>query len=297
MLSFNVVTDLEEAKKWWEMFSPKLTVYDNWEFRASFHSHFSNPLHFIVGYENDAPVGLLPLQKHFEGQHLEFFGGAYMEDNRIYLKPGYEQCSSEFFTNITIPAKLDFMLGTDEYTKALPVRDQKYVLMMTEYTDFEGYRMNAFSSKSRGNYKKQLATINAAGITVVANRFEDINQMFALNIATFGDESTFHFPKRQDQLRSILQLNETQSHLLTFLKDSEIVGVSLMIQHGDYFAYLNAGSKAQEIPNLGTYIYFKNIELAFQLKAKVLDARAGSFNWKERLHFTPHPQHYYFNQP
>ncbi len=296
MLSFKVVTDLEEAKKWWEMFSPKLNVYDNWEFRASFHSHFNNPLHFIIGYETETPVGLLPLQKHFEGQYLEFFGGAYMEDNRIFLKPGFEQYTSEFFASITVPAKLDFILGTDEFTNALPIRDQKYTLQLTDYGDYEGYFINAFSSKTRANIKKQLAAITEADITVVTSRFSDIDQIFALNIATFGGESTFHFPKRQDQLRGILKLDETQSHLLSFMQNGQVVGASLMIQHGDYFAYLNAGSKAQEIPNLGTFIYFKNIELAFQLQAKMLDARAGSFNWKERLHFTPHRQHYFFNQ-
>jgi cell division protein FtsI/penicillin-binding protein 2 len=96
-LSFKVIKDIEEAKKWWEYFTPHQVIFDEWEFRYCFYKYFNYDLHFYLGFIKDEPIGLLPLQYDPERKYLEFFGGPPMDDNDVFIKTGYEKYVKNFF--------------------------------------------------------------------------------------------------------------------------------------------------------------------------------------------------------
>jgi hypothetical protein len=70
MLRFECVQDIDKAKELWELFSPKQTIYDDWDFRFTFYKYYQPKIFFYVGYLNDDPIGVFPLQQ--ENNH-DFF--------------------------------------------------------------------------------------------------------------------------------------------------------------------------------------------------------------------------------
>ena len=107
-----VVKDLPEAERLWQLLSPQTTIYDSWEFRYCFYKYFNFELFFYVAYDDATPVALLPLQYNSDTGWLEFFGGDnYMEDNRVFVKPGYESIIPKIYASVDRPAKLEFIIG------------------------------------------------------------------------------------------------------------------------------------------------------------------------------------------
>ncbi len=95
-LTFKTISNKKDACILWDIFSPKKTLDDEWDFRYTFYKYLKFPLRFIVGFDNGKPIGLLPLQlntnkgvsqKKFEAREpfLEFFGGIDTGDNKIFF--------------------------------------------------------------------------------------------------------------------------------------------------------------------------------------------------------------------
>lgn len=96
MLRFEIVNTLEEAELYWKKFSPQKTICDSWEYRYNFYKYLKFEIVFFVGFENDIPIGVLPLQRNRHSKSLEFFGGSYMEDNTVFVQSGYEFAIQNF---------------------------------------------------------------------------------------------------------------------------------------------------------------------------------------------------------
>lgn len=107
-MKFDIVIDIDKAKNIWDLLSPKQKIDDEWDFRYVFYKDLNIPIHFIVGYVNNTPVGLLPLQQNtLKGlmppyypkdgkEFLEFFGGDDTDDNDIFINSTYESEKLKF---------------------------------------------------------------------------------------------------------------------------------------------------------------------------------------------------------
>lgn len=301
-LRFETITDLNEAKKWWEIFSPNASVYDLWEFRYCFHKYYTYDLRFYIGYDGDTPIGLLPLQYNKDKGYVEFFGTYFMETNQVFIKPGYENTARQFYEHITEKVHLESLNEQDEFTKQLPLFDYKYILDTTQFSSFEDYITKSFSSKSRSNLKKKIRQIEDGNtMEVQVNQLDDIELMFDFNIKTFdekfaekgGRRSSFLYPFRKEIYRDFLALTKTKPHVLTFSINGKKQAVSLTILYNGWYVFLNTGANIEEIPNMGNYTYYKNIEEAFTLGAQTFDAGVEAYGWKERFHLYRIPQHLY----
>ena len=154
MIEIKIISDLEEAKKLWNLLSPEETIYDLWAFRYCFYKYENYSLSFITAYDNNEPVALLPLQYNEKDKCLECFAEEFMEESRPFFKYGYEYLISELYNKIERTAKLYDITEnseTDEFTKAMPLEDYKYFLPLENYkgfSDFLNDRMNAKRKRS-----------------------------------------------------------------------------------------------------------------------------------------------------
>ena len=294
MISFKQVTSLVEAHEIWQILSPGISVFDSWDFRHAGFAATSSELVFLVGYEDETMVGVLPLQKKPDGS-WEFFGGAIMEDNGVFVKTGYESHIPEFYNLIkNEPHELSYIRGTDSYTQTLTNIEPKFILDLTKYSNFEDYIRQAFSKNSRGKLKNKVAEIDELGVKIVENRFEDIEKLIEMNIVTFsnrGEVSSFLIPGRKDFYTRLTTLANCKIHVLSYVFQDKVVGVCLSLSFGQTYLCLNAGTNMETVPNLGTYVYYTNIRYAFNLGVNIFDSCAGSFNWKERFHLDAIPQY------
>ncbi len=296
MLRFESITNIEEAKHWWNVFVIQKNLYDNWDFRYIFYKYLNNEILFYIGYDGEMPVGLFPLQKNLEKDWLEFFGGKYMENNQVYVKIGFEEYRREFYKFITSKANLEYIIGADSSTKNLTILDEKYFLPLTGLQTLEDYFQKYFTAETRGKMRRKIRHIEATSLKIFKNNFEEIENLFQFNIENFKDTSTFHLSGRKESFREILQLS-FPIYLLSFYINGTLEGVSLAVVGEDgTYEYLNLGVRSSAPKDLRSYIHLKNIEQALQHQAKIFNAGCSDCGWKELFHLEKIPQ-YKFTYP
>jgi hypothetical protein len=289
-LRFECVRNYDEAKKVWELLSYRSTIYDEWEFRNCYYQYFTYPLEFYVGYDQDTIVGLLPLQYNTDAQYLEFFGGSAHNDNRIFVKPGYEGSIKQFYNQIDKPAQLLYIDGADVFTQTLPVMDYQYTLPLTELANGEQYLEQYFQGKDARELRRKLKLVQQHNIAIVLNCFEDIESLFTLNIKRFGKDSTFLLPYRKESFKDLLKLPFTPT-LLSYVMDNELLAVSFALLYNNHFVSLNSGVTRQGPKHLDVFVRFKRIDYAIRAGLAYYDALSSDCGWKESWHLQKIPQY------
>lgn len=298
--NFKIITDLEEAEKAWNEFSPHFTIDDEWAFRFAFIKHLNYELYFIAGYDGEKLVGLLPLQKNnLEGLRppygkevtkpfLEFFGGDDTDDNVVLLKPGYGEYVNQFFEQIPIKAYLAPLAKS--YTSDSVPYTNKYLVNIEGVKDYFDYiESKVPGSSSRKTLRKRAKHLYANyKIELIYNNYEDLALISQISIQRFGVESSFNFPYRQQIFEDLTKLYQVET--ITIMVDGKKEGVSYGIKYKDVYVGMNAGVN-HEIRDLGKLLSLLQIDRAIQLGCKAYDGGKGSGVWKEEFGFQIIPQY------
>lgn len=294
-ITFRVITDIIEAQKIWELLSPKKSLYDDWNFRYTFYKYYKPEILFQVGYVDEKPIGLLPLQHEAGITTLDFFGGDYMEDNRVFILPGYEEYLPEFYHSLTEKVRLDFITGEDEFTKQLPFSDYKYILPLHDFTSSDEYIQKYFQGETKKKLIKRLKKVAEHQIEILSNQWDDIELLFEFNIQKFQDHSMFLRPFRKEIFRDFISATSFQTRLITFVVDGVKQAVSMSIMYNGIYASMNTGVHPEAVKDLSSYIHVKKIDDALQLNMKVFDAFVRNYGWKENWKFVKIPQYKFEN--
>jgi len=297
MLTIRKVTDIRKAESVWRALSPQETVFDDWDFRCAFYKHEPYPLGFFVAEETSASgqkelVGLMPLQLH--PQHgWEFFAEDPSEENRPFVRPGYEQIIPQLYAAIPAPAKCFDIAGEDDFTKNLPLEDYVYFLPLDDWADFNDYLRARLSSKKQRNFRSDLRKLEPFKPTVRWNEPSDLEEVFRLNTQKFAD-SYLGADHERAGWRGLLGAG-LNCQIVSVNLAGAVKAASFSIVYKDTYFYLINGLETG-VPGLGKYLNQVNIERAISLGAKFFDAGLGDCNWKEAWHFERRPQ-YNFIKP
>ncbi len=283
-LSFKIVSDIETAQELWRQFTDNLTIFDTWEFRYCFYKYENYPLHFIVGYDADLPVGILPLQRNINEGYLEFFGSSWMEETKAYLLTDYQPCMSQFYEQINEPAKLSAILPFENYSQSLPLDDYNYRLQLTDYSSYQDFIDSRFNAKGQQTWKRKIKKLLTNQIEIKYNNWEDLDLLIEFNKKTFKEDSSFTNPDRVKIYYDFLELQCCEKFLKTIEVNGVKQSVTLSLKYNDVFYYMNAGSNFEEVPNIGSYAILMDIDKAIAENAKIFNALMYSYNWKERWH-------------
>ncbi len=300
-LTFKIITDVQEAKNIWDLFSPLQTIDDEWDFRYTFNKYLNFPLHFIVGFENDSPVGLLPLQlntnkgisqKKFgvKEPFLEFFGGIDTDNNKIFLLPGYEYLLPQFLKQIQSTAILAPL--ADQYTlgqqTAIHYTD-KFVLGLESIRDFEMFLQTKFDGKSRQRLKNRINHFNKNyKIEIKQGTETDLELLFELSKDRFGEDSSFNMKHRRNILRDLRQLYEID--LFVIYINGVPKAVSFGMLYNKTYDGINIGYD-YDIRDLGKLVFVTQIQRALELGCNVYDVGKNANGWKEHFHLNKIPQY------
>lgn len=299
-LNFRVVSDLNEAESMWRELCPQETVFDSWEYRYSFHVYQKNEIHFIVGELAGELLGVWPLQV---GQNsvLEFFGGDYMEDNRLLLAANaeikYPTVIEDFYTylkNSNQKIYAQYIKNTDIVSSALPLKDFKYTLPLNTYRRYEDYIAERYEGHgdARRNLTGRLRKLESEHITVQPGKTEDIELLFEFTNRMFGNDSSFiSRPFHKEIFRSHLSLPHITPHILTTYHANTIVAVSLALRYNGVYSYVNTGIDPNcPIKNISSFVTIKNIQEAITAGDHLFDAFTGAYGWKDKWYFDATPQ-------
>lgn len=287
-LDFKVIKDLSRAKDAWKQLSPNETLWDDWDFRYCFYKYYNFELFFYTGELNGEIIGVLPLQFNPETKALEFFGGKYMEENKILIKKGFEKFIPDFYKQIRKKAALDDISGQDTFTQSLPLHEYKYVYNLSGISTLEEFIDKYFDPDSR---KKKRRLLKEAA-EIIYNNFADLELMFELNLKNFGQESSFNWPFRKEIFRDLVKLN-FEPILFTAIIEGKKEAVAVAIKYKDKFVSLNSGVNSDSFPWLEKYLILKKVAKAIELKCRIFDACVGNCGWKENWHLEKIPQFKY----
>lgn len=302
-LNFRVVTDLVEAEKLWHTLCPQETIFDSWDYRRSFNVYHKNEIHFIVGEDSEKISGVWPLQISKNGKAVEFFGGDYMEDNRLLIVPGSEKYIEEFYNYLKTldkPVYLQYIKNTDPFSAALPLKDYKFILPLVGYSSYEDYIIHKYEghNETRRTLSKKIRRFESEPLKVVKNNLDDIELMFEFNIKMFGNDSSFASrPFHKEIFRSHLSLPNLKPEILTFFYEEKMIAVSLALIYNGSYGYVNTGIDPDgPLKGFSTYVNIRNIQNAIECGAKSLDSFTGAYGWKDKWFFDASPQ-YLFKFP
>jgi hypothetical protein len=291
-IHFEKISDLFEAKKIWELLSPKLVIYDDWDFRFTLYKYFQHPLHFYVGFVEDEAIGLLPLQWNEEQKHLEFFGeyNEWMDQNKVFIKSGFEEYIPQFYDQVSEPLKATSIVGEDAFTSALEFDNDTFFLPVQGMQTHEDYFQKYLSGQRRKMFRRIIKHTEELGVEIRRNQLEDIETMFDLNLEHFGDDSSFVWPYRKEIFRDFANLG-LPLHLLSFVIHGKVEAVSFCLGYKNTFVSLNSGVNRRDYEELNSYITFKELDEACAVGADIYDIRGGDYNWKSSWHFEKIPQY------
>jgi len=299
MIEIRVVTDLKQAASLWQEISPRRVVFDDWNFRYGFFKLEPYPLCFRAAYEVSGDqkelVGLMPLVDYPEYGH-GFIAEEPCEENRVFVKPGYDFVIKELYESLNKKEKTQFydISGEDAYTKSLTLEDYKYVLPLAGFDSFSDFMSTRLSPKRRHSLEKELQAVTDLKPVVVANDFADLDKLFELNVGSFVGESYLIKEEERRPWRDLIK--EPFNWQLTSLRiNSKTVAVSLAVLYNGYWHYLITGVDFKTYPGLGKYLNMINIEKAIAAGANYFDAGLGDCGWKNLWHFDQIPQYEYLN--
>jgi CelD/BcsL family acetyltransferase involved in cellulose biosynthesis len=286
-----VVSDPAGAQRCWDRLSPRKTIYDEWNFRWCFaRRHPEWELHFIMALSDNSPVALLPLQR-VSADWLEFMGGNFMEDNRVFVKPGHEHVIPQLFERVTAKASLRGIIDDGHpFLSDLPLGSPKYTYDIRGIDTLDALIDRVFRSKSKANLSKKVRAIERIGPVIRTNSIDDIDLLAEHNVRAFGEESSFvDDPAQKEIFKDLCDLFPYFIH--TYLVAGKTQGVSFSLIHNKTYLYLLSGTNNHEVPNLGNYLILNNIRTAIENGCETFDAGRHDCNWKERWHLSRTEEH------
>ncbi len=301
MIEIRVIKDLKTAEALWRKISPRQVIFDDWDFRYGFFKHEPYPLCFQAAYEvldgREELIGLMPLQANNNWGGLEFFAEEPCEENRVFIKSGYETVIKQIYDNLQTAGKVQIfdISGEDEYTISLPLEDYKYVLSLAKLSSFADFLSTRLTPKRSHSLVKELMAISDLRPEVVLNDFTDLETLFKLNIANFAAESYLTRKEEQEPWRELIKNPLFDWHLTSLRLNSLTIAVSLAVLYNGHWHYLITGADFKTYPGLGKYLTKINIEEAIKSGADYFDAGLGDCGWKHLWHFNKIPQ-YEFKQ-
>ena len=296
MLNIDICKDLEEARELWQRHWPQQCLFDLWPVRYCFQSQFNYTPYFIVASENYKFRGMLALSwieeqqcfGHFPGEI--WHGKTWLEQNRILAS------DSEVFSALVyhIPGMSKLRYLTDDLPlvrDSVAVIDEVGYLFYPQQYDysFQTY-LQSFSGKSRKKMRSELNRLTIGGVSYRYDCFDDVAQLFRMNLENFGEESYFYdvrFLRAFENLLAWLQANN-MLRVTTVLIGGRIAAVDVGAVWNQAYTVL-AGGTHPDFQGVAKLINFHHIEWACQQRFREVDFLCGEFNWKNRFRLTARP--------
>lgn len=295
-IEFKEASGLEECRRLWEKFSPRETIYDEWDWRYGFYKYHQYRLKFIVGTRAGQDIGILPLQYEPKEDLWEFFGGPSMENNNVWVKSGYEKCIQDFYKFAGEPVWLDYLIGKDEYTRSLPIDDGGYSLNLSGFSGAEDFIEHNLRGHLRKHTRSAYKDILSKKPKIIYNRWDDLEKLFYLNKQVFDAESSFHDEYEEDTFRDLIKL-PYKWLLFSVDFDEETCAVSLGVEHNKCYYFLAVGYKREEIKQLNQFLNLQNIDEAKKMGSERIDFGYHDCGWKARWGLERTEYHQYANPP
>ena len=279
-MNFEICKDLSQCGKLWKEFSVNRRLFDVWDFRQCFIDSEYNEPHFIVGYEKNDVIGIIPLYFDRKLNQHTYCGGWFPERNSFFLKDKTKfaeflaQCPGNTFVQGIDPTENKYYhFLDDEYTYYLDL--SKYNYSFEEYFD-------SFSTKRQKNLRHDLRSI--PDHKIYYNRIEDFERLVELSNKRYKENSIFNEQLVKNAISRVISVADKKGilRMISLEINGRVEAVDVGILFGEYYYALIGSANNKVIPNLGKLMAVLDIKDAIENKAKFVDFGATASNWKDK---------------
>ncbi|MCB2183945.1 MAG: GNAT family N-acetyltransferase [Desulfobulbaceae bacterium] len=291
-----VCEDLDECAYLWGRVWPQTCFFDLWPVRASFATCFKRLPYFLIADQSGKIEGMMALNWIEEEQYFGHFPGetyhgqTWLEQNRIPARS--PQVLNILLDSMPGPVQLRYLAGESVLMDGSPlaVDEIGYLFLPRNYNfSFQNY-MQSFSGKSRKKLARESAGLQHFGVTWRYNHFPDVDQLFRMNMANFGEWSYFkdsRFLASFEKLVHWLSQNN-MLRVTTLSLGGTVAAIDIGALWNRSYTVL-AGATHPDFPGVAKMINFHHMEWGCRQGLEIVDFLCGDFGWKKRFHLTSRP--------
>ncbi len=279
LLSHRIISDPRECKQLWEVWSPKASLYDLWEYRQPFLDVYAFPLAFTVFSDGTDEIGMLPLWHDTTANRYRWLGDVgdefdWQEDTAFWVRdPSYVPAMLQTFAHpLSLTALTPVAAEQIGPLPGLIKIEAKSVLPLKNIHSVEDYLMQ-LPKKLRQNTRREWRRVTERNPELVRDDRSHFADLLRLNTATFAD-SPFHDPRLCSVFSAITRQqdpNTYQVYFFTLKVDGMIVGVDCIFFWNHCYYPLLCGYDKTACPGIGYYMNLVDLEHALTLGAERMD--------------------------
>ena len=288
-MKISVLRELEDCKKLWDKFSPKQSIWDDWEIMYSFFDPDIHELYFLL---TEDKKGMLPLWYDQTLGRYYYFGGCFGENRKFWFdllvfRDIFEKILTPTLMNDVNFKDAEFIIKKfPEFKDNFNERDYRYYLDLGRFGhDLKKY-LACFGKKHRKNLLYDLRKFKELNYEVKWQGMENFNKIVEFNVKRFGKDSDFSDPLHKKEMKAFFSALEKKGML-----HSSIIKINGSVEAMEFSAFYNEhyyvlnGGYNREIRNIGKLLIMENIKKSIELKAKEIDFLVGDTGWKELWNF------------
>ncbi len=294
-LTLKVYTDMEKCFSLWEAFSPKETLFDEWDVRYSFYQGFKYKPHFYTIYEGRKALGILPLWFNELEKSFEFFGGWWIEGTSFFVTD--EHLVDFFMAILPTPVKL-WSLRKDQpfdrmkvFGKVQTEDDMNYFKNIDGLSSIDSL-MKEYKKKDRHNINADYQRMRSYGVrleVVDKNKqaqLQVLEKMFDMNKKRFintPDKSTFEQEGYRTAFRQLVK-NVGSYDVKFFVAkiQKHIAAIDMVITHNDTYYQFQGVNDIKRFNGIGNYMVYVELKDAIDNGYKMVDCLQEDHSWKHR---------------
>jgi len=295
MFGIREVVDPKERRRLWEALQPQECLFDLWSVRECFARRFGSEPHFLVAERDGTAGGLLALSRTADGGAFACYPGetwrgeSWLEQNRV---PAESLSVAEALLARAPGTTYLRCLAAGELPSDRVRPDETDYVFFPERCgfDFEAYILT-LSARTRRQIAEETGRLEAAGVEFLRDRFADLEALFGMNLASFGEASYFRDPRFQASFEDLADVLRSSGmlRLTTVLVGGRVAAVDIGGVFRDGYTLL-AGGTAPEFPGVAKLINLHHIRRACAERLRFADFLSGDFGWKERFRLTRRPR-------
>lgn len=295
-LTLKVHTDIEKCFSLWDTFSPKESLFDEWDVRYSFYQGFKYKPHFYTIYEGQKALGVLPLWYNEAEKQFELFGGWYIEGNSFFVTD--EHLVDFFLATMPSPMEL-WSLRKDQPLDRLRVfgkvevdPDPNYFKNIEGISSIESL-MKEYKKKDRHHLKTDYQRMLNYGVRLEIidqnkhAQLEILEKLFAMNKKRFSnatEKSVFEDEAYRKTFRQLVKNAGTYDVKFFVAKiQKHIAAIDMVMTCNDIHYQFVGVNDIMRFNGIGNYMVYVELEDAINNGFKMVDCLQMDYSWKHRF--------------
>ena len=306
-LTLKVHTDIEKCFSLWDSFSPKESIFDEWDVRYSFYQGFKYQPRFYTIYEGRKALGVLPLWFNDGEKSFEIFGGWWPEGNSFFVTD--EHLVDFFMATLPTPVNL-WSLRKDQPLERLKVFGKVQVdpdlnyfknidglssieSLLKEYKKKDRHNLNADYQRMRGyGVRLEIVDSNKQAQLQVLEKMFDMNKK---RFANTKDKSSFEKEEYRTAFRQIVKNTGTYDVKFFVAKiQKHIAAIDMIVTHNDTYYQFQGVNDTKRFNGIGNYMVYIELKDAIDNGYKMIDCLQEDHTWKHK--YFDNVERFYFEK-